>query len=111
MQKVPAECDENHDRKYCLHAKGIDIANFAKIVADLYELEPSQVLSSVRYRKVVQARSLFCYWAVRQLGVTAAALAKRSRLTQPAVSILVKRGERIAREKGLGWIFIDGFIN
>ena len=101
VQKVLAECDENYDRKYRLRAKGIDITKLAKIVADMYELEPSQILSSVRYRTVVEARSIFCYWAVRQLGVTATALAKRSGLTQPAVSISVKRGEQIAREKSL----------
>ena len=101
VQKVLAECDENYDRKYRLRAKGIDITKLAKIVADMYELEPSQILSSVRYRTVVEARSIFCYWAVRQLGVTATALAKRSGLAQPAVSISVKRGEQIAKEKGL----------
>jgi hypothetical protein len=63
----------------------------------------------VRYGKVVKARSLFCYWAVRQLGVRATALAKRSGLTQPAVSILVKRGEQVSREKGvaLGSLLMD----
>jgi REP element-mobilizing transposase RayT len=101
VQNVLAECDETYDRKYRLRAKGIDVDKLAKIVADMFELEPTQLLSSVGYRKVVQARSIFCYWAVRELGVTATALANRSGLTQPAISISVKRGERIAREKRL----------
>ena len=84
-----------------MRAKGMDIEKLARSVAKIYELEPSQVLSSVRYRKVVEAHSLFCYWSVKQIGVTETALAKRSGLTQPTVSISVKRGEQIAREKGL----------
>jgi len=48
----------------------------------------------------VQARSLFCYWAVRELGVSATALAEKLGLSHPAVSISVKRGEKVAKEKG-----------
>ena len=44
--------------------------------------------------------SLVYYCAVRELGASATALAKRLRLSQPPVSISVKRGEKIAKEKG-----------
>jgi len=37
---------------------------------------------------------------VRELNVSATALAKKLGLSQPAVSISVKRGEKLAREKG-----------
>jgi len=47
---------------------------------------------------IVKARSLFCYWAVRDLGITNRALAGQLRLTQPAVSISVRRGEKIAED-------------
>jgi len=49
----------------------------------------------------VPARSVFCYWAVRELGVRETELARRLKLTQPAVSISVRRGEHIVQEKGL----------
>jgi len=45
-------------------------------------------------------QSHFCYWAVRELGMTATSLAKALGLTQPAVSISVKRGWKIADENG-----------
>ena len=41
-------------------------------------------------------RSLLCYWAVRELGVSATALAKRLRLSQAGVSISVKRSSASA---------------
>jgi putative transposase len=53
------------------------------------------------YSKVVAARSLLSYWAVRELGISATELARRMKPTQPAVSISVKRGEQIAQEKHL----------
>ena len=33
-----------------LRAKGVDVPKLARIVADMFGLEPSQLLSSVRYR-------------------------------------------------------------
>ena len=45
------------------------------------------------------ARSLLCYWAVRELGLAATELAKRLKMTQPAVSYAVSRGEQIAKER------------
>ena len=51
-------------------------------------------------RKIqVAARSLLCYWVVREQGLTATELAKRLGMTQPAVSYAVIRGEQIAKER------------
>jgi len=69
-------------------------------VASLFGIEPDDVYSPGKYQQIVKARSLFCYWAVRELNVSATALAKKLGLSQPAVSISVKRGEKLAREKG-----------
>jgi len=48
----------------------------------------------------LQARSLFCYWAARELGATTTLLAKRFSMTQPAISVAVSRGERLVAENG-----------
>lgn len=93
--------DERLERRYRLVAKGIDIKALAHHAAGLFEVKPEQLFAPGRYPKVVQARSLLCFWAVRELGVTATQLAGQMGLSQPAVSIAVKRGERIAEEKQL----------
>ncbi|MBU4343966.1 MAG: transposase, partial [Proteobacteria bacterium] len=48
----------------------------------------------------VEARSLLCYWAVRDLGINMAELSRRLNLSLSGVSLSVKRGERIVQEKG-----------
>jgi len=48
----------------------------------------------------MQAQSLHRYWVVRELGVSATALLEKLRFSPPAVSISVKRGKKIAKEKG-----------
>jgi hypothetical protein len=44
----------------------------------------------------VKPRSLMCYWAVRRLGFSATEISKKLGVSQPSVSISVKRGEKIA---------------
>ncbi len=89
------------ERGFQLSAKGIDIDVIAKYVADLYDVRADQILTAGRYPKVVQARSVLCFWAVRELSITATDLANRIGVSQPAISMSVKRGEKIVREEGL----------
>ncbi len=53
-----------------------------------------------KYPQNIKARSLFCYWAVRELGMSATSLAKILGLTQTEISVSVKRGEVTANENG-----------
>jgi len=48
-----------------------------------------------------KARSLLCYWAVGNLGFSATELSKKLGISQPSVSISVKRGDKIARSEQL----------
>jgi hypothetical protein len=64
-------------------------------------MDPKQVWSHGKHPPAVKARSLLCYWAVRKLGYTATELSKRLGVSQPSVSISVKRGEKIARAEQL----------
>jgi hypothetical protein len=92
--------DEQLSRKYRLQSEGYDLEKLAEKVARLYEISPHDIYVFGKDRWRVEARSLFCYWAVRGLGIPGTAVAKRLGLSQPTVSISVNRGERVARAKG-----------
>ena len=63
-------------------------------------LSTRDVIYTKACRKIqVATRSLLCYWAVRELGLTATELAKRLGVTQPVVSCAVSCCEQIARER------------
>ena len=51
-----------------------------------------------KQQKRVKTRSLFCYGAVRELGVSLTELARLLDISLPAVSYSVERGETIAQE-------------
>ncbi len=56
-----------------------------------------EVLASGRYKKAVKARSIVCFWAMRELGISQSDSAERFGISQPAVTIAVRRGERLAK--------------
>jgi chromosomal replication initiation ATPase DnaA len=83
---------EQVERKYRLKSQGFDLSRLSKRVFELLEVDPKCIYSPGKYRQNVKARSLFCYWAMRELGMSATSLAKTLGLIQPAVSVSVKRG-------------------
>jgi len=50
-----------------------------------------------KHRETVQARSLLCNWAVRELGVTMILLSRRLDLSVTAIGKAVIRGEGLAK--------------
>jgi hypothetical protein len=100
VSEVLEFCEEGLERTYTLQAEGFNLEQIARRAASLFGIEAKEIFLPVKYPQVVQARSLFCYWAVRELGQTATALARKLNLSQPGVTISVKRGEKIARERG-----------
>ena len=53
-----------------------------------------------RYPDTVEARSVLCYWAARELGISTLELSRKLGISQPTASQSVKRGEKIVNEKG-----------
>lgn len=101
VEEVLRSSEEKLSRTFQLKARGIDLERLAERVAHLLGIESEKIYAAGKYKKIVDARSLFCYWAVRELDLSTTELAKRLRISQPAVSISVKRGEKLARERGI----------
>jgi predicted transcriptional regulator len=65
-------------------------------VAELLDVSPDQVLAGGKYRKTVAARSLLCFWATTELAISQVDLGQKLKISQPAVSMAVRRGEELA---------------
>ena len=90
--------NEKLDRYYDIKSQGYNIEKVEKRVMEIFGVDKDVIYSKGRRKTQVAARSLLCYWAVRELGLTATELAKRFGMTQPAVSYAVSRRELIAKE-------------
>jgi putative transposase len=95
-QSVLDAAKEKFAERYILQVQDHGLNMVAQRVSTLLGLKPEQILASGKHPLTVKARSLMCYWAVRELGFTATEVSRRLGVTQPAVSISVKRGETIA---------------
>ena len=80
--------------------QGYDADRIAKKVGAIYDMDPREFLTKGKQPQKVRARSLFCFWAVKELGVSLRELARRLGISPPAVGYSVERGEAIARENG-----------
>jgi len=98
VEKVLFQAEEAFERKYRLKAKGIDVGRIAERVADIMGMAPEAVWASGKQSKIVQARSLLCYWATTELGTSQVWLSRKLGISQAAVSLSVSRGRRVALE-------------
>ncbi len=88
--------EERLERRYALQAKGYDFDTVVAQVAKTLDMNVGIVLGRGKDPQTVKARSLLCYWANRELGMSTVELSHRLRISQSAVSRASLRGEEIA---------------
>ena len=98
VKTVLEEARENMERRYRLQAQGFDFKKVLHRVGELLEIDPQEILLTGKQPLRVRARSLVCYWAVKEMGMAGTEIAELLGLTQPAVSKAVQRGEKLASD-------------
>lgn len=104
VESVLEKQQERLERRYRIQRQGYDFEKVVDRVAQLFELKPEEVLSIVRQRRRIDARSLLCFWAVKELEITGAEVARRLKMSKSGVSRAVVRGEKIASDRKLNLI-------
>jgi putative transposase len=99
--EVLKAADERWEHTHALKMEGIDFAAMQACVTRFFNLDAGDILLPGKYPNRVAARSVLCYFLVGDLGMTVTAVAERLGIGQPTVSIAVRRGEALVREKGL----------
>ena len=66
-------------------------------VCEIYQVEKEDIFSRSREKVKSEARDLFCFWAVRELGYGQRGLARRLGMSQPGVGYAVIKGEAISK--------------
>jgi len=102
VERVLAATREHIDENcsnHC-HCGPVSVDAIAERVAKVLGIELEKVWQTGKNRAVVQARTLLCYWATKEGGITETDLAKKLRLTQSAVSKAASRGEELVKARG-----------
>lgn len=98
VELVLAQPDERHARQDGWTRRGMGFEHLGERVAEVGHLDLREVLAEGRQRRKLRARSLLCFWAVRELGLPLTTLARQLGLTPPGVSYGVNGGEALVRE-------------
>ena len=98
VDSVISQSDEHYERRHKLRRKGYDLGRIAERVSEVLGIKPDEVFSKGRQNWKVKARSLLCFWAARELGMSHTALAKKLEMSLAGVGFSVERGESIAKK-------------
>lgn len=100
VQSVLEQADQQLERTYARTRQGWTAEMVARQVAALFEMTPQELLRKGRPLRLVEARSLYCYACCRELGLALTEVARTLEMTPAGVGYAVRRGERIAHERG-----------
>ena len=100
VESVLSRAGEKYERHYELKRRGYDLDRIAGRVAEIYGIESREIFFRGKQQRRVKARSLFCFWAVSELGMSHRELAGLLEMSSPGVGFSVERGATIARENG-----------
>ena len=98
VESLLAQAEEHYTRQCALRRRGYDLEKIAERVAEIYKMNVREVFARGRQQQRVSARSLFCFWAVRELGMSLTVLARRLGMSPPGVGYAVQRGEAIVHD-------------
>jgi len=98
VERVLSSAQEQLERRYELEAQGFDLNRVAQRVSALLAIETSELWKPGKDRRRVKARSLFCFWASREIKISMAELSRKLQMSPAAISLSVKRGEKLVRE-------------
>lgn len=98
VDKVLSRAEERLERRYYLKSRGYDFGKVVARVAKLLDLKPDEVLAEGKYKRTVEARSIVCFWAARELGISQGFLAREFNVSQPAVSLAIRRGQKLVEQ-------------
>ena len=98
---ILARAEQKMTRRYEMKQSGLDIMAVEKRICDLYDMSRDDLYTRGRHKKLVEARSVFCFWAVQELETSLIELAIRFAISEPAISYAVRRGRDIVRKKEL----------
>ena len=101
VETVLKAAQENLDRKSSIRALGYDFDWLVDRVLGLFGLTFNELLTGGKQRRIVQARSVLCYWGTRELGMSAVSISKKLNIASSTASESAMRGRQIVEEHGL----------
>ena len=95
------QANEEWERKALIKKSGIDLDSLLEKVGDHFCVDVKELKSGSRSRDIANARSVFCWLGVRNLGLTCVTMAKALGVSPSAVSKSIARGRNILQAEDI----------
>ena len=89
--------DEQMEEKYRLQGRVISLQVLIEQVAHYYKIEPENLKSASKERRIAEARRALCYMAVRKLGYRCSDVSRATGISAVTVSKAVSLGSRLSK--------------
>ena len=70
VDSVISQSDEHYERRHKLRRQGYDLDRVVQRVSEVLGVKPEDIFSKGRQNRKVTARSLMCFWAAREFGMS-----------------------------------------
>lgn len=100
VEQVLSAAKERMEQRNLLISKWYNLMVIAERVCSVMNLDPSDIWKIGKAHRRVVARSLLCFWAVRELGISMTGLSRILNLSLSGVSQSVARGEKLVEING-----------
>jgi putative transposase len=102
VEKLLAEEERMVRQRTLFKRKRINVEKFMDLISEKFGVTREEVIGGGQRQAVSVARSVFCYLASKDLGLTGRELSRALRLTPSAIHYAVLRGEKfLAEHKGV----------
>lgn len=101
VDSILVAANETIERQYQLKSLGYNLHQVVERVAEILEIAPDEIYSPGRQTHKVKAKSLVCFWAARELGMTLSELANVFKMSVAGIGYAVERGEKLVRAGNL----------
>ena len=96
VERVLKRADEQLEEKYRLQERVISLQVLIEQVAHYYKIEPENLKSASKERRIAEARRALCYMAVRKLGYRCSDVSRATGISAVTVSKAVSLGRRLS---------------
>ena len=96
VDRVLKRADEQLKEKYRLQGRVIGLQVLIGQVAHYYKIEPENLKSASKERRIAEARRALCYMAVRKLGYRCSDVSRATGISAVTVSKAVSLGSRLS---------------
>jgi len=101
VKRALAQDELTVEKKEAYACAGWTLGKLVEKVCLYCNVREVQLYAKARSNNLSKAKSLICYWGVEELGISHRELSKRLSISQPAISLWVKKGRDFSSREGL----------